>query len=138
MTYLMIIILYSIFLRFKSQKTPTKQQKTAHSRFFFFKKTLFIYFIDGKGGRKKGRETSMCGCLLCPLLGTWPATQACALSGNPTGNPLVCRPAFNPLSHTSQGLNAPFFSNLVHNTWSNEFLLLSVFLEYLDSLLQYP
>ena len=24
----------------------------------------------------------MCGCLMCPLLGTWPATQACALTGN--------------------------------------------------------
>ena len=26
-----------------------------------------------------------------------------ALTGNPTGDPLVCRPALNPLSHTSQG-----------------------------------
>ena len=32
-------------------------------------------------------------------LGTWPATQACALTGNRTGNPLVCR-----LSHTSRDL----------------------------------
>ena len=39
--------------------------------------------------------------LMCPLLGTWPTTQACALNGNPTGNPLVCRPVLNPLSHTS-------------------------------------
>ena len=38
-----------------------------------------------------------------PLLGTWPITQACALTGNRTGKPLVCRPALNPLSHTSQG-----------------------------------
>ena len=46
----------------------------------------------------------MCGCfLLCPLLGTWPATQARALTGNPTGDPLVLSSALNPLSHTSQG-----------------------------------
>ena len=46
----------------------------------------------------------MCGCLSStPLLGTWPATQACALMGNQTGDPLVRRPALNPLSHTSQG-----------------------------------
>ena len=46
----------------------------------------------------------MCGCLShAPLLGTWPATQACALTGNQTYNPLVHRPALNPLSHTSQG-----------------------------------
>ena len=37
------------------------------------------------------------------VAGTWPATQACALTGNRTGNPLVHRPVLNPLSHTSQG-----------------------------------
>ena len=33
---------------------------------FLFKD--FIYFIlrEGKGGRKRGRETPMCGCLPCP------------------------------------------------------------------------
>ena len=41
-----------------------------------------------------------------PLLGTWPTTQACALTGNRTSYPLVCSLALNPLSHTSQG---PFF-----------------------------
>ena len=41
--------------------------------------------------------------LMWPPLGTWPATQACALSGSPTGDPLVYRWALNPLSHTSQG-----------------------------------
>ena len=32
-----------------------------------------------------------------------PATQACALTGNQTGDLSVCRLALNPLSHTSQG-----------------------------------
>ena len=41
--------------------------------------------------------------LTCPLLGTWPATQACALTGNQTSDSLVHRPVLNPLSHTSQG-----------------------------------
>ena len=31
-----------------------------------------------------------------PQLGTWPGTQACALTGNPTGGPLVRRPALSP------------------------------------------
>ena len=47
-----------------------------------FLKTDFIYsFLErGKGRRKRGRETSICGCLShAPLLGTWLATQACAL-----------------------------------------------------------
>ena len=43
--------------------------------------------------------------LTCPSLGTWPATQACALTGNRTRDPLVHRLALNPLSHTSQGLS---------------------------------
>ena len=46
----------------------------------------------------------MCGCFSCaPLLGTWPATQASALTGNRTGDPLVRRLVLSPLSHTSQG-----------------------------------
>ena len=43
-----------------------------------------------------------------PLLGTRPATQACALTGNRTGDPLVRRPALSPLSHTSQGQGFSF------------------------------
>ena len=37
-----------------------------------------------------------------PQLGTWPATQAHALTGNRTSDPLVHRPALSPLSPTSQ------------------------------------
>ena len=40
-----------------------------------------------------------------PLLGTWPTTQARALTRNQTGDSLVCRPALDPLSHTSWGKN---------------------------------
>ena len=46
--------------------------------------------------------------LVHPQLGTWPATQACALTGNQTGDSLVHRPALNPLSHTSQGFSVLF------------------------------
>ena len=37
-----------------------------------------------------------------PQLGIWPATQACAPTGNRTGDLLVHRLVLNPLSHTSQ------------------------------------
>ena len=40
--------------------------------------------------------------LALPVMGNWPATQACALPGNGTGNPLVLRPMPNPLSYSSQ------------------------------------
>ena len=46
--------------------------------------------------------------LAWPLVGTWPATQACALVGNWTGNFSVGRPVLNPLSHTSRGSFNPF------------------------------
>ena len=36
-----------------------------------------------------------------PLLRTWLTTQACALTGNQTSDPLVCRPALKPLSTQS-------------------------------------
>ena len=61
-------------------------------------------FLDRGGGREKERERSInvWWPLTCPLLGSWPATQACALIGNQIGDPLAFRPALNPLSLTSQ------------------------------------
>ena len=37
-----------------------------------------------------------------PQLGTWPSTQACALTGNQNNDLSVCRPALTPLSHTTR------------------------------------
>ena len=37
-----------------------------------------------------------------PQLRAWLGTQACALTGNRTGGPLVHKLAVNPLSNTSQ------------------------------------
>ena len=42
-----------------------------------FLKILFIYFYtEGKGGRKRGRETSMCGCLSHTATGGLPHNPA--------------------------------------------------------------
>ena len=62
-------------------------------------------FFERREGREKEREKNINVWLPleCPLLGTWPAIQACALSGSRTGDPLVPRLALNSLSHTSQG-----------------------------------
>ena len=69
----------------------------------FLKEILFIYFLEREEGREKERERNFNVWL--PLvhspLRIWPATQACTLMGNQTGDPLVQRPALNPLSHTS-------------------------------------
>ena len=59
----------------------------------------------GREGKKRVKETSLYGCLSCaPYWG--PGLQpshVCALTGNQTSNPLVCRPVLNPLSYSSQG-----------------------------------
>ena len=52
-----------------------------------------------------------------PPLGTWPATQACALTGNWTGDLLFHRLAVNPRSHTSQS-RPRGFPTKIHN-WLN-------------------
>ena len=53
--------------------------------FKYFLKILFIYFLEGEGREKKGeRNINVWLPLTCPSLGTPPATQACALTGNRT------------------------------------------------------
>ena len=64
-----------------------------------FKKILLIY-LERREGKEKDRERNISVWL---PLATCPTTQACALTGNRTGDPLVCSLALNPLSHTSQG-----------------------------------
>ena len=49
----------------------------------FFKDFIYLFLERGEG-KEKERERNINVWLLlqCPLLGTWPATQACALTGN--------------------------------------------------------
>ena len=71
----------------------------------FFKKDFTYLFLERGEGREKEKErnTGVWSPLSHPKLGTWPATQACALTRNLTSDPLVRRLALGPLSHTSQG-----------------------------------
>ena len=79
--------------------------------FIFLK--IFIYLQRGEAREK---ETSMCKRytdwlpLTHPQTGTWPTAQACALTGNQTGDALAQRPALSPLSHSSQGEGLSFFT----------------------------
>ena len=63
-------------------------------------------------GEREGEKHQCLVASHVPLLGVWPTTQACALTGNWTGDPLVRRPALNPLSHSSQAMI--FFKNTVN------------------------
>ena len=49
---------------------------------FFKKKILFIYIERGREEEKEGEKHQWVVASCVPLLGTWPTTQACALTGN--------------------------------------------------------
>ena len=57
--------------------------------------------------------------ITCPQLGTWPATQVCALTGNWTSNPYICRVGLSPLSHTIQGIPISLFCTLLLDYYIN-------------------
>ena len=63
-----------------------------------------------------------------PLLGTWPATQACVLTGNRTSDPLVHKRVLNPLSHTSQGY---FLSYFKRKSYFTIIRILNIFIQYI-------
>ena len=69
---------------------------------FFLRFYLFVFRERGREGERE-RNINVWLPLTRPLLGPQPAFQPCALTGNQAGNPLIYRPALNPLSHTSQG-----------------------------------
>ena len=71
--------------------------------FSFLKKILFI-LREREREKERERNISVWLPLTRLLLGTWPATQACVLTGNRTSNPLVRRLVLSPLSHTSQSM----------------------------------
>ena len=79
-----------------------------HLLYFFLKNFIYLFLERGKG-RENQRESNInVGNiyrlpLMHPQLGTWPATQACALTGNQTGDLMVHRLALSPLSQISQG-----------------------------------
>ena len=87
-----------------------------------FSKILFI-FREGKRGRKRGRDTSMCGCLLSiPHWGPGLQPRYVPWTRNRTSDTLVPRSALSPLSHTSQGVrNISFCWWLDLDTWKYTF-----------------
>ena len=75
-----------------------------------------ILFLERGEGRKRGSETSMHGCLSrTPHWGLGTPPRHCARAGNGTSDPLVCRAAPYPRSHTSQSKIFPCYNDLSHN-----------------------
>ena len=79
--------------------------------FFFLIFYLFIFRDRGREGEREGEKLQCVVASHVPPLGTWPATQACALTGNQTGDPLVHKLALNLLSHTTHG--TPYSEHLL-------------------------
>ena len=79
----------------------------------FLKYFTYLLLERGKGKEKeKEKNIQVRLPIKRPLLGTGSATQACAVTGHRTCDPLVCRTTPSPLSPTSQGL-VPSFNMLV-------------------------
>ena len=68
---------------------------------------LFIFRERGKEGEREGNINQLP--LAHPQPGTWPTTQARALTGNWTSDLSVHRLVLNPLSHTSWGTCSYFY-----------------------------
>ena len=88
---------------------------------FFNKDFIYLFLEKGEGKEKEG-NINVWLLLMCPLLGSWPATQACALTGNRTDNPMVYRPVLSLLSSTSQGTTVNFVCSQVSCTSGPFFL----------------
>ena len=78
------------------RESPDKEGQIAYGftlKYIFFKFIFYYLFIFRARGRERERERNIPVWLPleCPLLGTWPTTQTCALTGNQTSDPLVCR-----------------------------------------------
>ena len=84
----------------------------------------FLKFIVRGEGREKERERNVNVWLplVGPLLETWPATQARALTGPRTGKPLLHSPALNPLSRTSQVYSWDYL-HIVCVRWKHSLML---------------
>ena len=89
----------------RKKKRKKKNDKHQYFLYLFFKKYFIYLFLEHGEGREKEREreTTMCGCLLrAPHWG--PGLQPRHVPDwESNHDPLVRRPALNPLSYTSQG-----------------------------------
>ena len=68
---------------------------------------LFIFREKGREGVREGEKHQCVVASHTALTGIWPATQACALTGNQTGDPFV-HSLHSTQSYTSQGYTSLF------------------------------
>ena len=76
--------------------------------FFLIFFLIYLFLEWERDGERKGEKYQCVVTSHTPLLGTWPTTQACALTGNGASDPLVCILVLSPMSHTSWGMGISF------------------------------
>ena len=131
---LTILNMYELILTLRTYFYCSKIYECITQNYHFgnFKKYLINLFLEWGGGKEKDweRNINVWFPLARPLLGTWPTTQACALTGNLTSNSLVHRPMLNTLSHTSQGpvlfFKPKLISPLLKEDFPNHFTILQM------------
>ena len=89
---------------FRSKVSRPKLAQAYKSLPFF---NIYLFIKErGWEGEREGEECQLVASLTRPLPGTGPATQACALTGNGTGDPSLLQ-GDGQLSHTGQGTQSP-------------------------------
>ena len=80
------------------------QSRALHFSFLLFLRFyLFIFRQRGREGEREGMKHQCVVALSVPPLGDLGPNPGICPHWESTSDPLVCRPALNPLSHTSQG-----------------------------------
>ena len=76
--------------------------------FILFFNLNYLFLDRGEGREKEGEKHQCVATPTHPHWGTRPATQAYALTGNRTSDPLLPSLVLNPQSHTKQSLHFTF------------------------------
>ena len=95
--------------------------------YFIFQRCIYLFLERGEGKEEEmERNINMWLPLACPLLMTWPATQACTLTRNRSCDPLVCKTVLSPLSHTGQGLPLFYYKIFYYKIISMSFCNITI------------
>ena len=78
---------------------------------FFLKDFIYLFLEEMEGEREGEEHLCMVASHMSPVGDLAHNLDLCPSTGNQTSDPLVRRPALNPLSHTSQGTSQVFKSS---------------------------
>ena len=101
------------------------------THFGFFKDLIYLFFLEREKGREKEREGKISAWLplVRPLLGTWPATQSCALTENQTGYHFVSQPSAQSAELHQPGLHFLIFKKFIVGfsvTWNQKWFTMII------------